>query len=154
MQNIDYKHNRSIRKTFRELMTIDKHKALYRGLVPFTLGCTNLQLWSQYRLPEHHDRPLFWPLYFAMGVLTSHPLILASMRVQCAPVTTHRNREVPNAKKMLDLIMKKEGYRGVYRGLLPSTLLYSIMCYVELEEFLLTFKEEVVYGFNERWKKK
>ena len=34
MQNIDYEHNKSLRRAIKELILIDKHRAIYKGLFP------------------------------------------------------------------------------------------------------------------------
>jgi hypothetical protein len=44
MQNLDYKHNRSIYYTAKDLVMIDKHRMFYRGLVPITIAGGNLSM--------------------------------------------------------------------------------------------------------------
>ena len=42
MQNVDYRHNKSLYKAVRDLFYVDKHRMFYRGLVPISVAYMNL----------------------------------------------------------------------------------------------------------------
>jgi hypothetical protein len=42
MQNVDYRHNRSLLRAIADLFIVDKHRMFYRGLVPISIACANL----------------------------------------------------------------------------------------------------------------
>lgn len=48
MQNVDYKNNRNLRAAVKDLFVIDKHRMLYRGLVPLNIGFINLKTCSNF----------------------------------------------------------------------------------------------------------
>ena len=38
MRNVEYKHNKSLKSSLKDLAVKDKHRMMYRGLVPLTIG--------------------------------------------------------------------------------------------------------------------
>lgn len=89
MQNVEYKHNRSLFKAIKDLFLIDGHRMFYRGLIPISIGCANLSsvvaTMNAFRSSDNILTHYIWPVYFALGCTIVHPFYLIGMRVQCAP---------------------------------------------------------------------
>ena len=90
MQNVDYRNNRKLSGAIKDLIVIDKHRMLYRGLFPFCFGCNIL---GSFTSSMDHGKKgdllshMIWPFQFLVGCIFAHPWMLVSLRVQCNPVT-------------------------------------------------------------------
>lgn len=118
MQNVDYKNNRNLRAAIKDLFLIDKHRMLYRGLVPMQFGFSNLKASSNFievylKNNDTLASRLLWPLIFLGGTLLAHPLFLIGMRVQCSPFSPNPKR-YSNMWSCINHILSTKGKMGFY----------------------------------------
>lgn len=159
MQNVDYPHNRSFRKTFKELILHDRFSMFYKGLVPIALACTQLLFVGEaMSLSLYFDSTsykLLWPFVFMAGCLSVHPLMLIGMRVQCAHFakTPKLRAAYHNSYSTFKHIMRTEGIRGFYAGFGPALLAYTLMAYQQIYFcFRMSFNQQWSF-MDEQWRK-
>ena len=135
-QNIEYRNNKSLLLAVKDVVVVDKHRMLYRGLVPTTFAFTHLiSAKMQVRRmvadgDENQLAHLWLPVYLAMAAL-AHPWFVVSARVQFAPFCG--NKVNNNTVDCLINLIRKEGFRGLYRGFAPSLIAYCLIGFPELK---------------------
>ena len=72
-----------------------------------------------------------WPFFFVFGCGLVHPMFVLGMRVQCAPFSVNP-KATDNMFDCFNHIMKTQGKKGFYRGLMPSTLIYALCSYSDV----------------------
>ena len=118
----------------------DRHRVLYRGLVPIAIAFTNL-----YCIPDLMDwfkdsdvawTNHLWPFIFVGGSMLVHPFMLIGMRVQCSTFAKTEKLKylTGNTMSCAHYINKTAGVRGFYQGFLPSLFIYSLLSYEPLAE--------------------
>ena len=83
MQNVDYAHNKNMRKAVVDMVKTDKHRMFYRGAFSlfmsyFTLSFTNSMVYATRR---DEETMYTWPLIYVLGTLIAHPFMVIGMRV-------------------------------------------------------------------------
>lgn len=137
MQNVDYRNNRKLSGAVKDLFLVDKHRMFYRGLVPISIACANLQsvatMKDMFRSPDNLLTHYLWPFAFGLGCLVVHPFFVLGMRVQCAPFApaAKYNNNVVNC---FNYVLKTQGKIGFYRGFFPSLFLYGLISFPDIKD--------------------
>ena len=130
MQNVDYKHNRSLTKAVKDLFVVDKHRMFYKGLLPFSIAFANLHsvqsVMNVFRSDDNILTHYLWPFMFVLGCGIVHPFFLLGMRVQCSHFSTAPLAN-SNTISCSQHIMRTQGRMGFYRGFAPSLLMDALI---------------------------
>ena len=143
MQNIDYSNNRNFRGAIKDLLTIDKHRCLYRGFVPISIAFMNLRLATDlmhvFRTPELSYSHYLWPFVFLGGTLIAHPFMVIGMRVMYGPL--NRTATLRKANQNLfyasAYIQRTKGLKGFYAGFAPGLLIYMALSYDSIKRAVI-----------------
>ena len=138
MQNVDYKHNRSLRKAVGDLLVNDRFRALYKGIVPQFLAFSSLSAGRELMQQTHRSKDSLvkyysWPFIFLCSTLVAHPMMVISLQVLCARnhVNWNGSKYVKSGKPHMTWlaiqsnIKRNYGLKGFYRGYLPSLIIYA-----------------------------
>ena len=140
MQNIEYNHNRSISKAIVEIISTDKARFLYKGLILSNVGFSILLL-GQKKTQDvilFNNRSCYQTFAMAASTflgftLLAHPFFVISINVQASMQHKHGMHHL-NSINCYKNIRKTYGYKGFFRGYVPTLLIYSALSIPTLKD--------------------
>ena len=107
MQNIDYENHKSVTRAAQDMLLVDRHRVLYKGLLAQSFGYTVLYGFQDvmhiWRTPESISSHFVWPFMFVLGTLACHPIILVSLNVQTSMAHKTKGSHMNTLRCFLDI---------------------------------------------------
>ena len=132
-----------MRGGIKDMITIDKHRCLYRGLIPITIAYLNLSIMIDrihiFKRPDNKWTNCLWPFVFLFGTLMAHPYMVIGMNVMYGPL--NKTPVLREAHRDMFLsgryIYRTKGIKGFYPGFAPSLLIYMVIYYDEIKNAII-----------------